>query len=145
MRPYRYTSSQHLPRASALHHDFDILMDLYELERLRKVLRRELAVHMGQRTLAAEIGISRGSLRKFLEMQSIPTHQTLQRIKDWAGNRPDAWTPLGALGLAILVMDVPAEGRSDLRRQLACLLEAAYTRMDQPVPEWLSAECDRRG
>ena len=141
MRSRRYTSSQHLPLASALRHDFAILMDLYELERLRQVLRRELTVHTGQRTLAAEIGISRGSIRKFLDMQSIPTHQTLQRIKDWAGNRPDAWTPLGALALSVLVMDVPAEARGDLRRCLAGLLEATHARIDQPVPQWLAGEC----
>lgn len=141
MRPSRYRSSQHLPSQSARLHDMAILMDLYDLERLRQVVRRELKVHTGQRTLAQEIGISRGSLRKLLEMQSVPTHHNLERLKEWATDRPEVWTPLGALALAVLVMDLPAEMRADLRRQVACLVESAYFRLGQSPPDWLAREC----
>ncbi|HEX7240677.1 MAG TPA: hypothetical protein VF263_10445 [Longimicrobiaceae bacterium] len=142
MRPTRYTSSQHLSPEVAMRRDFRILTDLYEMERLRQVLRRELAVHTGQRTLAAEIGISRGSLRKFVDMQSMPTHRTLQLIREWAANRPDARTPLGAVALAVLVMDVRLEARGDVRGEVARLLEAAHVRIGQPVPPWVAAECE---
>ena len=145
MRPSRYKSSQHMPSELARRHDLDILLDLYELERLRQVLRRELRVHTGQRTLAGEIGISRGSLRKLLDMESVPTYRNLQRLKEWAADRPEVWTPLGSLGLAVLVMDLPAEARADLRRQVACLLDSAYFRLGQTSPEWLGRECGRAG
>lgn len=43
--------------------------DALDLEALRLAVRRELRVHRGQRALARLIGVSRGSLRKFVEMR----------------------------------------------------------------------------
>lgn len=142
MRAYRYRTSEQMPPENAQRHDLNIILDLYELERIRQALRRELRVHTGQETLAREIGISRGSLRKLLETQSVPTPRVLQRLRDWSADRPEVWTPIDALALALLVRDLPAEERGEARLQLARTLGNLFTQAGRPVPDWLAQEME---
>jgi transcriptional regulator with XRE-family HTH domain len=120
--------------------DVDLFADLRELEALRQVVRRELRVHGGQRTLAREIGIDRGSLRKFATGQSTPTGGTLARIQEWAGDRPGLAIPLSLVALALLVDDVSPAARPGARRQLAALLGRIYDGTGEGVPTWVGDE-----
>lgn len=135
MRALRYPSTGRFPPEIARTRDINTFLDQHDLERIRQALRRELRVHSGQLALAQEIGIARGSLRKFVDMQSIPLPANMDRLREWAADRPEIWTPIGAVCLATLVLDlVPAEARAPARRHLARELAALYARAGQPVP-----------
>jgi len=118
----------------------DHLLDLYALERIRQVVHRELRVHGGQRTLAREIGISRGSLRKLLTDQSVPSYTVRRRLQEWIADRPHPWTPPGAVALSLLVYDLPYQARGEARRRLARQLRAIFTEAGEEVPAWLADE-----
>ncbi|MEW5929583.1 MAG: helix-turn-helix transcriptional regulator [Gemmatimonadota bacterium] len=142
MRPMRYTSSETLPPKIARDRDHNIYLDLYALERIRAALQRELRLRPGQRSLARQIGISRGSLRKFLEDQSVPTLEVQHQLQEWTKDRPDVWTPPGAVALALLVFDLPHQSRGAARLRLARLLADVHAEEGRPVPAWLALELE---
>ncbi len=143
MRPTRYQLGERKRPDLAPEHDLDILLELYLLERVRRVVRRDLQVHSGQQDLAREIGISRGSLRKFVEDQSIPSSPVQQRLRDWVDSRPPIWTPRGAVALALLVHDLPYQQRGEARRRLARELAAIHAEAGRELPRWLAEEIER--
>ncbi|HEX2094857.1 MAG TPA: hypothetical protein VHG28_20830 [Longimicrobiaceae bacterium] len=130
-----------LPPELAVKRDFDILADARRLEALRQAIRREVRARSSLRGLAQRIGVDRGSLRKFLTMESVPDLENMAKIEDWSEERPEVWTPLGAVALAVLVLDLPGPRRGPARKQLARVLASAFSDAKQPVPEWLEAEC----
>ena len=109
-----------------------------EAERLRRLLRRELR-HMPQHLLAPLIGISRSSLRKFLAL-SEPTRETRRRLREWAMDRPEPDTPLGAVGLAILAGEFPAPRRLWARQRLLQALHDMHVELDRQPPGWIVEE-----
>lgn len=106
-----------------------------ESEAMRMVLRRELR-HTPQRLLAALIGISRSSLRKFLAL-SDPGEPTRERIRHWCEDRPPPDLPLGAVALSMLAAGLPAPHRLGARRALAARLAELYEEVGAPVPGWV--------
>lgn len=140
MRPMRYLSSERVRPDLAPEHDLNIYLDLYRLERIRQALRRDLRVHNRQQDLAREIGISRGSLRKFVENQSIPSYEVQQRLQDWVDSRPPIRTPPGAVALVLLVHDLPYQQRGEARRRLARELAAIYGEAGREIAQWLTEE-----
>lgn len=120
--------------------DFDRFVDERGLEELRQALRRELRTHAGQRTLARTAGVSRAVVRKFAEGRSVPTPESLARLREWAADRPPVETPLGAVALALLVAELPPGERTAARRRLAEALAAAYVAAGAEVPPWLVRE-----
>lgn len=125
--------------AIAQGHDLRLFGDLYDLERVRQVLRRELKVHGGQAGLAREIGISRGSLRKFLNDLTIPTHPVTERLVEWTADRPEGWTPPGAVAVTLLVHDLPRHLRGPAHRRLLETFAAIHTEAGVALPEWVAA------
>lgn len=113
-----------------------------EREALRGVLRRELRVHKGTRVLSREIGVHRGSIRKFVSGQSEPTPDTLSKMEDWAADRPPVRPANGAVALAILAGELPPLHRPDARRRLASELVQAFQRAGERPPPWLSDELE---
>ncbi len=73
----RYKALARVESLQAL--DFNRFADVHAIESLRLAVRRELRVHRGQRALARLIGVCRGTLRKFVEMRSLPTYRNLRR------------------------------------------------------------------
>lgn len=112
----------------------------FELERLRAPVRRELRVHGGQRRIAAEMRIPRGSLRKFVAMQSAPTGNNRESLESWVADRPEAMVTGGMVSLALLAGDLPAEIRQRARRRLAGGLAELYREAGTPLPLWLHDE-----
>ena len=143
MRAARHLPSDRLPVDQARHHDLHTFMDELDLETLREALGREMRVHGGQDALAQTIGVSRGTVRKLVGMQSVPTRRNLDRIREWAEHRPTVRVALGAVCLALLVKYLPAEIRGATRLRLARDLASAYAEAGRPVPLWLATECRR--
>ncbi|HEV2150638.1 MAG TPA: hypothetical protein VGR37_24785 [Longimicrobiaceae bacterium] len=123
---------------------FDRLADAWMLEELRQALRRELRTHGGQAAVARSIGVSRSVVRKFLEMRSVPEPRHLDRLRDWAADRPYAETPLPVVSLAVLVDGLPAGARHRARRELAGCLACIYQQSGEEVPAWLALEVEDR-
>lgn len=141
MRHYRPIISVRLPPELAVKRDFDIIADARRLETLRQAIRREVRTQSSLRGLAQHMGVDRGSLRKFLTMESVPDSENMEKIEDWSEERPEVWTPLGAVALAVLVLDLPGPRRGPARRQLAQVLASAFSDAKVQVPDWLEAEC----
>lgn len=120
--------------------DIDLFVDVRELETLRSIIRREIRVHGGQRTLAQEIGIDRGSLRKFASGQSVPTPHTLARIREWAADRPAPAIPMAAVAVAILSDEFAPLSRPAARHQIAATLGAIYQNAGLGIPTWIRDE-----
>lgn len=112
----------------------------FDLERLRAPIRRELRVHGGQRRVAAEMRIPRGSLRKLISMQSVPTGRNRDSVESWVADRPEAVVTAGMVSLAVLAGDLPAEIRVRARRHLARELAELYRGAGALLPEWLHDE-----
>jgi hypothetical protein len=112
----------------------------FDLERLRAPIRRELRVHGGQRRVAAEMRIPRGSLRKFLSMQSVPTGRNFDSLESWVADRPEAVVTGGMVSLAVLAGELPAEIRLRTRRHLARELAKLYRGAGALLPGWLHDE-----
>lgn len=112
----------------------------FKLERLRAPVRRELRVHGGQRRIAAEMRMPRGSLRKFISMQSVPTGRNFDALESWAADRPEATVTGGMVSLAVLASEMPAEIRLRARRRLAGELAELYREAGAPLPLWLHEE-----
>jgi transcriptional regulator with XRE-family HTH domain len=129
-----------LPPDLAVTRDFDIIADARRLEGLRQAIRREVRALSSLRALGEQIGVDRGSLRKFLTMESVPDLENMAKIEEWSEERPEIWTPLGAVSLAVLVLDLPGPHRGPARKQLAEVLASAFRNAGRPVPEWLEAE-----
>jgi transcriptional regulator with XRE-family HTH domain len=122
----------------------DLFADTLAVEALRLAVRRELRVHRGQRALARLIGVSRSSLRKFVEMRCLPVPESLEKIREWAADRPDVRTPLGAVALAVLAGEAPAGERLRLRRTLAGEVARACAEAGVEVPGWVGEEVEAR-
>jgi hypothetical protein len=86
------------------------------------------------------IGVCRGTLRKFVEMRSIPTAGNLDRIRDWAADRPDMQAPLDTVALALIAGDLPADFRFQARQRLVRELRAVYSEAGVAIPSWLAEE-----
>jgi transcriptional regulator with XRE-family HTH domain len=129
-----------LPTDVAVKRDFDVVADARRLETLRQGIRREVKRQTSLRALAQQIGVDRGSLRKFLTMESVPEWENLAKIEEWLENRAEVWTPLGAVTLGVLVLDLPGPRRGPARKQLARVLASAFTDAGLPLPDWLDAE-----
>lgn len=112
----------------------------FELERLRAPVRRELRIHGGQRRIAAEMRMPRGSLRKFISMQSVPTGRNFDGLESWAADRPEATITGGMISLAVLASELPATIRLRARRRLAGELAQLYREAGAPLPLWLHDE-----
>lgn len=104
----------------------------------RRVLRAELR-HLPQRLLAPVVGISRGSLRKFLAM-STPGRATRDRIGHWCADRPEPDTPAATVALALLAGEFRAPARPAVRRRLAATLLDLYAEEGRQPPPWLREE-----
>ncbi len=124
---------------------FNRVADAWGLEELRQAIRRELRTHTGQQALAGMIGVGRSVVRKFLEMRSVPEVANLDRIREWAADRPAAETPVEAVCLAILMDDLPASARYGARLKLAETLTHLYHEAGEDVPRWLALEIEDRG
>lgn len=112
----------------------------FELERLRAPVRRELRVHGGQRRVAAEMRMPRGSLRKLISMQSVPTGRNFDALESWVADRPEATVTSGMVSLAVLASELPAEFRQRARGRLAGALAELYREAGAPLPLWLHDE-----
>jgi len=123
--------------------EFNLFADTHAVESLRLAVRRELRVHRGQRALARLIGVSRGTLRKFVEMQSLPTPSNLEKIQEWAADRPDVQAPLGAVALAVIAGDLPADFRFRARLRLSRELASVYAEAGESPPPWVAEESGR--
>ena len=141
MRPHRPVISLRLPADMAVKRDFDVVADARRLETLRQGIRREVKRQTSLRALAQQIGVDRGSLRKFLTMETVPESENLAKIEEWLENRAEVWTPLGAVTLGVLVLDLPGPRRGPARKELARVLASAFRDAGLPVPDWLEAEC----
>jgi hypothetical protein len=119
--------------------EIDLYADERELERLRRTVARELATHPGQEALAREIGVSRIVLRRFLGY-SAPQPRHVQKIREWAEDRPPVWTPIGAVLLATAVRELPGPERVRARRELARVLADGFRRAGAALPGWLEDE-----
>ena len=89
------------------------------------------------------IEVGRIVLRKFLEQRAKPTPANLKKIHEWAKDRPEMWTPLGAVLLATIVRDLPGAERARVRREIAYALADGHRRWGQEVPEWVRHELHR--
>ena len=124
---------------------FDRFTDEYGLEELRQAVRRELRTHCGQEPLSRIIGVGRSVIRKLVDMRSVPLDEHLDRIREWAADRPAVETDVGAVALALLAADLPAAERYRARFELVDQLAGAYRRAGVEVPQWLADEIsDRR-
>jgi hypothetical protein len=123
----------------------DRIVAEWKLEGLRQVLRRELRVHSGQRVLARSLGISRAVIRKFLEMRSVPTPENMALLTNWAADRPEMDTPLGAVCLAVLSGELEPRMRYAGRRRVAEALAGLYAESASKIPAWLADELSGRG
>jgi hypothetical protein len=126
-------------RAAAQRDPFDTVR---EHEALRGILRRELRT-AGQRTLAPEIGIGRGALRKFLAM-STPGHDTIDRLREWSEDRPAVDVAPGSVALAVLAGSFPAPRRAWARRQIARRVAELLSKVGAGTPSWLAEESSGR-
>jgi hypothetical protein len=124
--------------------EIDLYADERELERLRRTVRRELATHPGQEALSCEIGVSRIVLRRFLAF-GLPLPKQLQKIREWAEDRPPVWVPFGAVLLATAVRDLPVAERARARLELACALAGGFLRAGRALPAWLEEESSLGG
>ncbi|MEW5931795.1 MAG: hypothetical protein AB1941_30365 [Gemmatimonadota bacterium] len=141
MRTRRQWLRARISPAEARQLDMEAVARARELEQIRQALRHELRVHTGQNSLAQQIGISRGTLRKFLDLESVPVHRNLTRLRDWMENRAVAPVPLGAVCLSLLADELlPGSTRKAARRHLAKELAALFVRGGQAVPPWLAQE-----
>lgn len=120
--------------------EFNRFADAHAVESLRLAVRRELRVHRGQRALARLIGVCRGTLRKFVEMRSFPTPCNLEKIRDWAADRPEVQAPFGTVALAVIAEDLPADFRLQARLRLARELAAMYAEVGKALPSWVAEE-----
>lgn len=114
------------------------------LERARVAESRRAALRWGlravpQRLLAALVGISRGSLRKFLDGSS-PSSAARRRIREWCADQPEPDTPPGAIALNLLASEFPASRRGWARRQLAGFLIRLHEEAGQHPQPWLMEE-----
>ena len=123
---------------------FDRFADEWNLEELRQALRRELRTHRGQLALARLIGVGRAVVRKFVEMRSIPRIEHLERIREWAADRPSAEIPGGAVALALLVEELAPASRYRARGALARELIRWFEEEGTEAPEWLHQEITDR-
>lgn len=115
-----------------------------ELERARVAESRRAALRRGlqsvpQRLLAALVGISRGSLRKFLDGSS-PSSAARRRIREWCADQPEPDTAPGAIALFLLASEFPASRRGWARRQLASSLIRLHEDAGQHPRAWLMDE-----
>lgn len=124
---------------------FNLFADEWGLEELREAVRRELRTHQGQLALARLIGVGRAVIRKFVEMRSVPRTEHLERIREWAADRPAVEVPVGMVALALLVEDLAPASRYRARGALARELRRWYAEEGVGVPGWLEDEIfDRR-
>jgi hypothetical protein len=123
----------------------DRILAEWKLEGLRQTLRRELRVHSGQRVLARNLGISRAVIRKFIEMRSVPTRANMALLTDWAADRPEVDTPLGAVCLAVLAGELQPGMRHPGRRRVAEALAGLYAESASEIPAWLADELSGQG
>jgi hypothetical protein len=107
-------------------------------ESRRAALRRRLQ-SVPQRLLAALVGISRGSLRKFLDGSS-PSSAARRRIREWCADQPEPDTAPGAIALNLLAAEFPACRRGWARRQLAGFLIRLHEEAGQHPQAWLMDE-----
>lgn len=126
------------------HLEFNRFADELAREEIRQALRRELRTHAGQRSLARVVGVGRAVIRKLVEMRSVPQHWHMQRLREWAADRPVAETPAGAVSLALLVADLPAPERYAARLRLAEEVTRLYAQSGVEVPAWLAHEVEDR-
>jgi hypothetical protein len=115
-----------------------------ELERARVAESRRAALRRNlqsvpQRLLAALVGISRGSLRKFLDGSS-PSGAARQRIREWCADQPEPDTAPGAVALNLLTAEFPAYRRGWARGQLTTFLIRLHEEAGQHPQPWLLEE-----
>jgi hypothetical protein len=114
------------------------------LARARVAESRRAAIRRGlrsvpQRLLAALVGISRGSLRKFLDGSS-PRSEARQRIREWCADQPEPHTESGAIALNLLASEFPAPRRGWARRHLVEFLIRLHEESKQHPQAWLMDE-----
>jgi transcriptional regulator with XRE-family HTH domain len=114
------------------------------LERARVAERRRAALRcalrtLPQRLLAGLVGVSRGSLRKFLE-GSTPSRVARMRIREWCADRPEPDTAPGAVALHLLTSEFRAIQRGWARRCLVEFLIRLHEESGQHPQPWLMEE-----
>lgn len=132
-----------MPRSDALvrtvspSRDLDHFAAIREREMLRVVLRRDLRNHGGQRTLAREIGIDRTVLRKFVSGQSVPGPSALDRIREFAEDRPEVSIPMAQVGLALLLDGLRPVARPAARKRILAVIAACFRDSGDGVATWV--------
>ena len=119
--------------------EFDRLADERVLETLHPILARAAEAPGGVSALAREIGVGRIVLRKFLNEHSRPTPSNLQKMREWALDRPAAYAPFGSVLLRTLTSELPPELRGSARAEVAEALALTYQRAGA-IPNWLRSE-----
>lgn len=127
-------------RSSTPESDSDHFFDVRSQEIARQVLRRQVRIHGGQRGLARDIRVDRGSLRKFMSGQSTPEPHTFGLIREFAADRPEPIVPMSLVALALLVEDVKPELRPRARRDVAAVMRAIYSDSGEGAPTWVDDE-----
>jgi hypothetical protein len=107
-------------------------------ERHRAAIRRALRL-IPQRLLAGLVGVSRGSLRKFLEGSS-PGPTARRRIRDWCADQPEPDTAPGAIALNLLAAEFPASQRGWARRHIVEFLIRLHEESKRHPQAWLMDE-----
>lgn len=116
--------------------------EVYELERLRATVRRELEAHPSVSSLARELAMAPGTLRGFLAGARPQLLIKLDMLK-WARRRSSWWdspgllVPNGIIALSAAAECFPGPQRRSERNALVRRLAASYRDRRQPVPEWV--------
>lgn len=110
-----------------------------DAEALRQRVRAGVRQN-GQHLTAILIGVPRAVVRKVLAMSN-PRPATLERLGEWAMDRPDPEIPPGLAALAVLASEFPSPGRARARADLALALTDMHVAQGVPPPEWLIEEC----
>lgn len=115
------------------------LEEAVDAESLRQKVRAGVRQN-GQHLTAILIGVPRAVVRKVLAMSN-PRPATLERLREWAMDRPDPEIAPGLVALTVLASEFPSPGRARARADLAWVLSELYVAEGMPPPEWLIEEC----
>lgn len=108
-------------------------------EALRQTIREGVRQN-GQHVTALLLGVPRAVVRKFLAMSN-PRPATLERLQQWALDRPEAEVAPGLAALAVLAGEFPSPVRACARRRLARTLASMHVASGASPPEWIIQEC----
>lgn len=110
------------------------------LERLRETVALRVQA-TSLRTVARQVGMSPGTLEKFLAGET-PYPRSRQRLQEWwarqsAKPRPDVTAQGVEVAIGALVRDLPPEHRVEAIRRVVAALRRVYREQETEEPEWL--------